>query len=64
MDTFRSHAYRGDELPAHHSRLSRGDLVNYAGDVNPIDWDEDIAKPAGPRHARAYHDSGGCSATR
>jgi len=40
----------GDALPAHHTRLSRGDLVNYAGvagDVNPIHWDEHIAKLAG-----------------
>ncbi|OMC17358.1 MULTISPECIES: fused (3R)-hydroxyacyl-ACP dehydratase subunits HadA/HadB [unclassified Mycobacterium] len=40
----------GDELPAHHARLSRGDLVNYAGvagDANPIHWDESIAKLAG-----------------
>jgi len=40
----------GDELPAHHTRLSRGDLVNYAGvagDANPLHWDEDIAKLAG-----------------
>jgi acyl dehydratase len=40
----------GDEFPAHHTRLSRGDLVNYAGvagDANPIHWDEDIAKLAG-----------------
>jgi acyl dehydratase len=40
----------GDELPTHHSRLSRGDLVNYAGvagDANPIHWDEGIAKLAG-----------------
>ncbi|OBG31231.1 fused (3R)-hydroxyacyl-ACP dehydratase subunits HadA/HadB [Mycobacterium sp. E3198] len=40
----------GDELPAHHVRLSRGDLVNYAGvagDANPIHWDEGIAKLAG-----------------
>lgn len=40
----------GDELPVHHTRLSRGDLVNYAGvagDANPIHWDEDIAKQAG-----------------
>jgi meromycolic acid (3R)-3-hydroxyacyl-[acyl-carrier protein] dehydratase HadAB len=40
----------GDELPVHHVRLSRGDLVNYAGvagDANPIHWDEDIAKLAG-----------------
>ncbi len=40
----------GDLLPAHHTRLSRGDLVNYAGvagDANPIHWDEGIAKLAG-----------------
>ncbi len=40
----------GDELPPHHTRLSRGDLVNYAGvagDANPIHWDETIAKLAG-----------------
>ena len=40
----------GDELPVHHTRLSRGDLVNYAGvagDANPIHWDEAIAKLAG-----------------
>ncbi|MEZ0339329.1 fused (3R)-hydroxyacyl-ACP dehydratase subunits HadA/HadB [Mycobacterium sp. pV006] len=40
----------GDELPPHHARLSRGDLVNYAGvagDANPIHWDEEIAKLAG-----------------
>ncbi|HZC91112.1 MAG TPA: MaoC/PaaZ C-terminal domain-containing protein, partial [Mycobacterium sp.] len=40
----------GDELPLRHTRLSRGDLVNYAGvagDANPIHWDEDIAKLAG-----------------
>ncbi|MBA0046690.1 fused (3R)-hydroxyacyl-ACP dehydratase subunits HadA/HadB [Mycobacteroides sp. LB1] len=40
----------GEELPVHHTRLSRGDLVNYAGvagDANPIHWDEEIAKLAG-----------------
>jgi acyl dehydratase len=40
----------GDQLGVHHTRLSRGDLVNYAGvagDANPIHWDEDIAKLAG-----------------
>jgi acyl dehydratase len=40
----------GDQLPVHHTRLSRGDLVNYAGvagDANPIHWDEGIAKLAG-----------------
>ncbi len=32
-----------------HARLSRADLVNYAGagDANPIHWDEGIAKLAG-----------------
>lgn len=40
----------GDELPVHHTGLSRGDLVNYAGvaaDANPIHWDEGLAKLAG-----------------
>ncbi|MGB9302855.1 MAG: fused (3R)-hydroxyacyl-ACP dehydratase subunits HadA/HadB [Mycobacterium sp.] len=40
----------GDELPVHHARLSRGDLVNYAGvagDANPMHWDEYLAKLAG-----------------
>jgi acyl dehydratase len=40
----------GDELAVHHNRLSRGDLVNYAGvagDANPIHWDENLAKLAG-----------------
>jgi meromycolic acid (3R)-3-hydroxyacyl-[acyl-carrier protein] dehydratase HadAB len=40
----------GDELPVHHARLTRGDLVNYAGvagDANPIHWDESLAKLAG-----------------
>lgn len=40
----------GDELPVHTARLSRGDLVNYAGvagDANPLHWDENIAKLAG-----------------
>ncbi|EKF21720.1 maoC like domain protein [Mycolicibacterium hassiacum DSM 44199] len=40
----------GDELPVRRHRLSRGDLVNYAGvagDANPIHWDENIAKLAG-----------------
>jgi acyl dehydratase len=40
----------GDELPVRHTRVSRGDLVNYsgvAGDANPIHWDESIAKLAG-----------------
>lgn len=40
----------GDELAVHHARLSRGDLVNYAGvacDANPLHWDENLAKLAG-----------------
>ena len=40
----------GDQLPMHHTGLTRGDLVNYAGvagDANPIHWDEKIAKFAG-----------------
>jgi len=40
----------GDELPVRHTKLTRGDLVNYAGvagDANPIHWDEHIAKLAG-----------------
>lgn len=40
----------GDELPVRQARLSRGDLVNYAGvsgDGNPIHWDEATAKLAG-----------------
>ncbi|GAD86192.1 fused (3R)-hydroxyacyl-ACP dehydratase subunits HadA/HadB [Nocardia asteroides] len=40
----------GAELPIREARLSRGDLVNYAGvsgDNNPIHWDESIAKMAG-----------------
>jgi acyl dehydratase len=39
----------GDVLPVQHVRLSRGDLVNYAGvagDANPLHWDENIAKLA------------------
>lgn len=40
----------GAELPVRDARLSRGDLVNYAGvsgDGNPIHWDESIARLAG-----------------
>ncbi|MEV6252135.1 fused (3R)-hydroxyacyl-ACP dehydratase subunits HadA/HadB [Nocardia sp. NPDC051929] len=40
----------GDELPARIARLTRGDLVNYAGvagDANPIHWHDDIAALAG-----------------
>ncbi|WP_378730669.1 fused (3R)-hydroxyacyl-ACP dehydratase subunits HadA/HadB [Nocardia brasiliensis] len=40
----------GDELPPRIARLSRGDLVNYAGvagDANPIHWHADVAALAG-----------------
>ena len=40
----------GAELDIHHTKLARGDLVNYAGvagDANPIHWDENLAKLAG-----------------
>src|SRR5690606_556740 len=37
----------GDELPARIVRLTRGDLVNYAGvsgDANPIHWSDEVVK--------------------
>ncbi|WP_328401302.1 fused (3R)-hydroxyacyl-ACP dehydratase subunits HadA/HadB [Nocardia sp. NBC_00403] len=40
----------GDELPARTIRLTRGDLVNYAGvsgDANPIHWHDEVAALAG-----------------
>ncbi|WP_319945081.1 fused (3R)-hydroxyacyl-ACP dehydratase subunits HadA/HadB [Nocardia macrotermitis] len=40
----------GDELPSRTVRLSRGDLVNYAGvsgDGNPIHWSDDFATLVG-----------------
>ncbi len=40
----------GDELPAEIIRLTRGDLVNYAGvsgDTNPIHFSDELAKLAG-----------------
>lgn len=40
----------GDELPARTVRLTRGDLVNYAGvsgDANPIHWSDEIVKLVG-----------------
>ncbi|MEU6831724.1 fused (3R)-hydroxyacyl-ACP dehydratase subunits HadA/HadB [Nocardia beijingensis] len=40
----------GDELPARIVRLTRGDLVNYAGvsgDANPIHWSDEVVKLVG-----------------
>ncbi|WP_062984013.1 fused (3R)-hydroxyacyl-ACP dehydratase subunits HadA/HadB [Nocardia anaemiae] len=40
----------GDELPARTVRLTRGDLVNYAGvsgDANPIHWSDEVVKLVG-----------------
>ncbi|GEM29679.1 (R)-hydratase [Nocardia neocaledoniensis NBRC 108232] len=40
----------GDELPPRTVRLTRGDLVNYAGvsgDANPIHWSDEIVKLVG-----------------
>jgi acyl dehydratase len=40
----------GDQLPARVMTLNRQDLVNYAGvsgDLNPIHWDDDIARRMG-----------------
>src|ERR1700732_388479 len=40
----------GDTLPEKVIPLTRGDLVNYAGvsgDLNPIHWDDEIAKQVG-----------------
>jgi acyl dehydratase len=40
----------GDELPEKVISLTRQDLVNYAGvsgDLNPIHWDDEIAKQVG-----------------
>ncbi|WP_425298026.1 fused (3R)-hydroxyacyl-ACP dehydratase subunits HadA/HadB [Nocardia brasiliensis] len=40
----------GTELPARTTRLTRGDLVNYAGvagDANPIHWHDDVAALTG-----------------
>ena len=47
----------GDELPARTITLTRGDLVNYAGvsgDLNPIHWDDEIAKQVGLDTAIAH----------
>lgn len=40
----------GQELPARTVKLTRGDLVNYAGvsgDANPIHWSDEVVKLAG-----------------
>ncbi|MGY4101019.1 fused (3R)-hydroxyacyl-ACP dehydratase subunits HadA/HadB [Nocardia sp. R16R-3T] len=40
----------GDELPSRTVRLTRGDLVNYAGvsgDANPIHWSDEVVKLVG-----------------
>ena len=47
----------GDELPAKTVRLTRGDLVNYAGvsgDANPIHWSDEVAKLAGLNNVVAH----------
>ncbi|AKS35811.1 (3R)-hydroxyacyl-ACP dehydratase subunit HadB [Mycolicibacterium goodii] len=47
----------GDTLPEKVITLTRGDLVNYAGvsgDLNPIHWDDDIAKQVGLDTAIAH----------
>jgi acyl dehydratase len=47
----------GDELPERHIKLTRADLVNYAGvsgDLNPIHWDDEIAKQVGLDTAIAH----------
>ena len=47
----------GDELPTRTINLTRADLVNYAGvsgDLNPIHWDDEIAKQVGLDTAIAH----------
>jgi acyl dehydratase len=47
----------GDTLPEKVISLTRQDLVNYAGvsgDLNPIHWDDDIAKQVGLDTAIAH----------
>lgn len=47
----------GEELPPRLVRLTRGDLVNYAGvsgDANPIHWSDEIAKLAGLENVVAH----------
>lgn len=48
---------KGDELPERTITLTRADLVNYAGvsgDLNPIHWDDEIAKQVGLDTAIAH----------
>jgi acyl dehydratase len=47
----------GDQLPEKVITLTRQDLINYAGvsgDLNPIHWDDDIAKQVGLDTAIAH----------
>ena len=47
----------GDEMPEKIIKLTLGDLVNYAGvsgDLNPIHWDDEIAKQVGLDTAIAH----------
>src|ERR1044071_8543649 len=47
----------GDQLPEKVIPLTRSDLVNYAGvsgDLNPIHWDDEIAKQVGLDTAIAH----------
>lgn len=47
----------GDALPERLVKLTRADLVNYAGvsgDLNPIHWDDEIAKQVGLDTAIAH----------
>ncbi|WP_299563486.1 (3R)-hydroxyacyl-ACP dehydratase subunit HadB [uncultured Mycolicibacterium sp.] len=47
----------GDQLPEKVVQLTRADLVNYAGvsgDLNPIHWDDEIAKQVGLDTAIAH----------
>ena len=47
----------GDELPERTITLTRADLINYAGvsgDLNPIHWDDEIAKQVGLDTAIAH----------
>jgi acyl dehydratase len=47
----------GDDLPERTINLTRADLVNYAGvsgDLNPIHWDDEIAKQVGLDTAIAH----------